>query len=281
MTVQDAHSAIAARLEGAGVEGARAEASALLGALLGLSRTELWLERARVLSPAEAARLEAWLERRARREPLQHITGRAPFWGLELTVGPAVLVPRPETERLVELVLDDLRGVPAPKVLDVGTGSGAVALALKLERPDALVLASDLSEAALEVARANAIRHGLELAFARSDLLLGDEVRSFARAADAIVANLPYLPEGDRARVPPEVRHDPEIALYAGADGLALYRRLERQAAELLEPGARLWLELDPRNLRQAEREARGWGGAETFTDLAGRERFLRLLRGR
>ena len=116
--------------------------------------------------------------------------------------------------------------------------------------------------------------------FALSDLLAEAGVRAFARKADAVVANLPYLPEGDRTRVPPEVRHDPEIALYAGADGLALYRRLERRAAKLLAPGARLWLELDPRNVQQAAREARAWASAEVTADLAGRERFLRLLAG-
>lgn len=226
------------RLERAGVESAASEAYALLEALLALSRSELLLARQRPLSVPQRRRLEAWVRRREAREPLQHILGVAPFYGLTLRVTPQVLVPRPETERLVELALAHLRGRARPHVLDVGTGSGAVALALQAERPDAVVLASDLSGAALAVARENARRLGLPVRFRRADLLADPAVRAFARRAELVVSNPPYLPEGDREAVSPEVQADPATALYAGPDGLAVFRRLEREAFSALQPGA-------------------------------------------
>ena len=279
MSVGEAQTRLERAFGDAGLAQPRTEALALLEGLLGLSRTELLLSRSRELTAQQERRLAGWLARRLGREPVQHILGAAHFYGLKLSVTPAVLIPRPETERLVELVLADLRGVGGPKVLDVGTGSGAIALALKAERPDAEVWASDVSGAALEVARNNGLRYGLELEFVRSDVLAAAELQTFAARADLVVANLPYLPERDRGWVSPEVRRDPELALYAGEDGLALYRRLEREAWALLRPGARLWLELDPRNIDAAAALAGAWAAFGVLEDLAGRRRFLRLLR--
>ena len=135
MTVAEGLKLAEARLEAAGLETPRTEAAALLENLLGLSRSELYLSHVYVLTPAELDQLEGWLERREHREPLQHIVGTAPFYGLELRVTPDTLIPRPETEMLVAYGLEALAGIVRPKVLDVGTGSGAVALALKNERP--------------------------------------------------------------------------------------------------------------------------------------------------
>jgi release factor glutamine methyltransferase len=269
----------ARRLERAGVESAASEAYELLGALLALSRSELLLARQRPLSAAETRRLEAWLRRREAREPLQHILGVAHFYGLSLRVTPQVLVPRPETERLVELALGFLRGCTRPTVLDVGTGSGAVALALQAERPDAVVWASDLSEGAVAVARENARRLALPVRFYRADLLAHPAVRAFARRAELLVSNPPYLPDGDREVVSPEVHADPVAALYAGPDGLAVFRRLEREAFDALKPGAALLVELDPRNVGRALAESRGWARAEVHADLVGRLRFIQLVR--
>ena len=257
---------------------ATSEAYLLLEALTGLSRSELLL-RQRSLTPAEAARLQRWLERRLAREPLQHITGTAHFYGLELSVSPDVLIPRPETERLVELALTELRGQPSPRVLDVGTGSGAVALAILHERPDAVVLASDISAAALRLACSNAERCGLELSVCRSDLLGAARVQTFARELDVLVANLPYLPASDALTVSPEVARDPALALYSGADGLNLTRRLLNEAFTLLAPGTRCLLELDPRNVRRAAALAGAWASVDVIADLVGRKRFLRLER--
>lgn len=270
---------IAQRLEGAGVESARAEANALLGHLLGLSHAELWLRRGRTLTPRQLQRLDAWVSRRERREPLQHILGMAHFYGLALRVTEQVLIPRPETERLVELALENLKTVRRPKVLDVGTGGGAIALALKAERPDAVVLATDVSLAALEVAQQNAAQLGLDVRFAHSNLLGAPEVRTFARSAHLLVSNPPYLPESDRNLLSPEVRADPETALFAGPDGLGLFRILERQAYGLLQGGAHMFVELDPRNVTDASLFARGWSEKALHADLVGRTRFLQLRR--
>lgn len=274
--------AVAAALAAAGVDRPEPEATWLLEATTGLSRAEQALERARVLSDEERGRLHAWTARRAAREPLQLILGVAPFYGLDVQVRPGVLVPRPETERLVELVLERLRPVARPRVHDVGTGSGAVALAIAAARPDAQVTASDLDATAVLVARANATALGLPVAVWVSDLLADPTVRRAAAEAHALVANLPYLPDGDRGRLPPEVAFDPPEALFAGPDGLALARALARQAAPVLRPGATAWWELDPRNADAFadELEASGaWSEVERFRDLVGRQRFVAARR--
>ena len=265
------------RLKAAGVESAGVEARALLSHLLNLSRTELVLERARSLTLEQEAAFLSLLERRVHREPLQHILGIAPFYGLELEVTPAVLIPRPETERLVELSLETLRGTFKPNVLDVGTGSGAVALAVKSERPDAEVMATDVSAEALAVAQGNARRLGLNVTFLQADLLEHPKVSTFASHANLLVSNPPYLPEGDE--LSPEVRADPPGALFSGADGLAHFRRLEPQAFNLLPEGSVMMLELDPRNAPTALSLSGRWARRRLERDLVGRARFVWLER--
>ena len=280
MTVSQALMHAQEVLSHAGLASPAAEAYLMLEHLLGVSRTTLMLERHRALTSAEEKTLKGWLARRAKREPLQHILGVAHFYGLELRVTPDVLVPRPETERLVEFGLQAIRSVQNPKVLDVGTGSGAVALAIKSERPDAVVMASDLSQAALHVARENAERLGLNIQFELSDLLEQPHIAGFAQNTDLLISNPPYLPEADQAHVSPEVQADPALALYSGPDGLEHFRRLERAAWGLLQPGgAVLLVELDPRNVRIALELASGnaWNKGRVLEDLVGRERFLWL----
>ncbi|MGI8747191.1 MAG: N5-glutamine methyltransferase family protein, partial [Deinococcus sp.] len=198
--------------------------------------------------------------------------GELEWGGVKLRLRPGVLIPRPETEWLLHLGLEETRGLPSPRVLDVGTGSGAIALGFKAARPDAEVTATDLSPEALALARENAGRLGLEVGFRQADLLLGLTGRY-----DLIVANLPYLPDSDAQSAEPELRHDPPRALYGGPDGLDLARRLAAQTPAHLRPGGRLLLELDPRNVGvlAAELEEGGWR-AEVFPDPAGRLRFLR-----
>ncbi len=279
MTVSEARAWLVGRLRAVGVPSAEVEADLLLEALLKTTRADLVLARRQTLSAEQERTLSGWLERRLSREPLQHVLGVAHFYGLELAVTPDVLIPRPETERLVELALETVKNTRNPRVLDVGTGSGAVALACKHGRPDAVVLATDVSSAALEVAAANGRRCGLEVAFVLSDLLAAPAVQVFAARLDLLVANLPYLPAADRGRVSPEVRRDPDLALYSGPDGLTLFRRLQREAHATLKKGATALFELDPRNVHQARRKAQGWAASAVLPDLAGRERFLRLLR--
>lgn len=277
-TVREAYAEMASRLASAGVASAEVEAWQLLEAGTGRSRGEL-ISGEGPLTGGQQRRLGEWLARRELREPLQLILGRAYFYGLEIPVEAGVLIPRPETERLVEITLEALRVVPEPRILDVGTGSGAVALALKNERPDAVVAACDVDEVALEATRRTAAALELEVALYRSDLLANPAVERFARHANAIVSNPPYLPESDRTSAQPEVRWEPASALYAGEDGLAVFGPLARQALPLLSPGALLVVELDPRNVELARSEAGGWSGAEIHADLVGRKRFLLLRR--
>jgi release factor glutamine methyltransferase len=280
-TIAEARAEVVRRLRASGVEAADAEASALLEALTGLSRSEQVLLRALPLDEARRARLEEVLSRREQREPLQLVLGVATFYGVQLAVRPGVLIPRPETERLVELALGS---APPPgdapwRVLDVGCGGGAVALALAAERADATIVACDVDPRAVALARENAVPFGARLRVVESDLLAHPEVRAAASEADLLVANLPYLPDGDRHSLPPEVGWDPERALFGGPDGLALARRLLGQVRRVARPGARVWLELDGRNARalRAEAAAAGWPVGPLEHDLTGRPRFLAL----
>jgi release factor glutamine methyltransferase len=220
--VREALDSAVVALTAAGVDTPRLDAEVLLAHVLGVGRAALVVERDRpVEGPAVQAFQGAVRRRAVGREPVAYITGLKGFRRLDLAVDPRVLIPRPETEHLVEAAL----GLPAgARVADVGTGSGAVALALKDERPDLQLVGTDTSTGALEVARANAARLGLEVAFVLGDLLEG------AGAVDAIVSNPPYVEDG--ATLAPEItRHEPAAALYAGPDGLGVIRRLAAAAA--------------------------------------------------
>jgi release factor glutamine methyltransferase len=209
----------------AGVETPRLDAEVLLAHVLGVDRARLLTDRELSVEGAAVRPFQDAVRRRAvEREPVAYITGWRGFRNLDLRVDPRVLIPRPETELLVEVAL----GLPeGAAVLDVGTGSGAVALALWQERPDLEVTGSDVSEAALQVARANGERLGLEVRWLTADLLDGapDEF-------DAVLSNPPYVAEAERAMLTPEIlRHEPPGALFAGADGLAAIRPLVAQLA--------------------------------------------------
>ena len=213
-----------------GVPKARVEAEWLLAHVLGCSRTVVLSEGSLALEAMEERQLCDLAERRGARIPLQHLLGTTVFYGLELAVNGRVLVPRPETEQLAELALEFAMGLDAPMVLDWGTGSGCLAIALAARCPKAVVYALDVSSEALEVARANAARHGLK---ERISFHEGDGCVEFpgTRLFDLIVANPPYIRSGHLASLAPEVRdHDPRLALDGGEDGLAFYRALARVA---------------------------------------------------
>ncbi len=277
MTREQALRDVQTRLQEAGFPARQAEIEArhLLEAVTRRQGVRFWLERHRELSPVERERLQTALSRRLTGEPLQLVLGSAVFFGLELRVVPGVLIPRPETERLVELALAQLPPQPGLRVLDVGTGSGAIALALKHERPDLEMHASDPSEAALRLARANARRLALEVTLHAAPYTAG------LRGLDLIVSNPPYLPEGYRAQAPPELAWEPEEALYAGPEGLDVARPLLREARDALRPGGRLLIELDPGRVHALAAEARtlGFAAVDVEADLAGRPRFLRARR--
>ncbi|MEA2249367.1 MAG: release factor glutamine methyltransferase [Solirubrobacteraceae bacterium] len=221
MPVREALDSAVVALTAAGVDSPRLDAEVMLAHVLGVGRATLVLERDRpVEGPAVQAFQSAVRRRAVGREPVAYITGEKGFRHLDLRVDARVLIPRPETEHLVEAALDLPAGA---RVADVGTGSGAVALALKDERPDLCVVGTDSSADALTVARANAARLGLDVAFVLGDLLEG------AGDVDAVVSNPPYVEEG--AALAPEItRHEPPAALYAGADGLTVIRRLAAAA---------------------------------------------------
>jgi release factor glutamine methyltransferase len=226
---------------------AHRDAELLLLHVLKLDRAALLAHPTRVLTEKQFSDYQAAVQRRLLCEPIQYIIGQQEFFGLALKVTPATLIPRPETEHLVEAVLGRLPADQPMRILDVGTGTGAIALALAAHLPRAQVTAVDLSAEALEVARENAAAHGLEFRvhFLLSDLLAGLPAIDQTAAFDAIVSNPPYIPESERAELHPQVRDfEPARALFAGSRGLDIYRRLISQAYAALKPGGLLALEI-------------------------------------
>jgi release factor glutamine methyltransferase len=257
-----------------GVASPRLQIESLLAHVLGLPRMQLYLQFDRVLSPAELDALRPLVKRRAEGEPLQHIVGTTGFMGLTLACSPCALVPRPETEVLVDQVTEALRLRPAGHVVDVGTGTGAIALALALALPEWRVSATDVCPQALELARRNqaAYPDAARVEFLQADLLGG-------LAPDAVVANLPYLTDEEMRTLPPEVKRDPELALRGGADGLDLVRRLVEQLPESV---AFLALELGPDQPPTVARllQVRGFSHIRIAEDLSERPRFVLATRG-
>ena len=269
----------AAFLATRGVESARLEAEVLLADALGSDPGRLYLER--VVSEPVRLRFAELLDRRGRREPLQHLRGRQEFFSRDFVVDPCVLIPRPETERLIEIVLGRLRPIQRPRILDVGTGSGVIAVTLALELPGAQVFATEVSAAALEVAKENARRLGVG---ERIEFRSGDLVAPFAgERFDLVVSNPPYVPTGEIAGLSPEVRdHEPRVALDGGADGLELYRRLAACVDEVLVE--RGWLAVEI-GFGQGDAVRRmfsqsGSTAVEVERDLAGIERVVVVRRG-
>ncbi|GIV59415.1 peptide chain release factor N(5)-glutamine methyltransferase [Rhodocaloribacter litoris] len=281
-TQQALMKAAVAGLSEAGVPEARRNVEWLLGAVLGCDRARLYAYPERSVPPEAVRRFDEMLVRRARREPLQYILEEAHFFGLRLRVTPAVLIPRPETEQVVEAALALLAGRPAPRVLDVGTGSGCIALALKHTRPDASVAACDVSRAALAVARENAARLGLEVAWLEADLLAPDFPGRVPGNLDLLVSNPPYVPPEEAPSLAPEVAaHEPHRALFTGPDPLGFYRVLVRVAPVLVRPGGHVVFETHA-GYGAAVRdllEAGGFEQARLQADLAGQPRIVSARR--
>jgi release factor glutamine methyltransferase len=281
VTIAQALAAAIARL-GATSSSPRPDAEELLSRLLGVGRGELALARERALTATESSTLETWLDRRERGEPVQYITGRAAFRDLDLKVGPGVLVPRPETEGLVEAVLGVLTAERArwsePRVLDLGTGSGAIALAIASEWPAARVTATDASEAALGQARANAAAAGLggRVRFACGEWL---EAVDADERFEVIVSNPPYVAEHEAASLPRDVRDwEPAEALYSGPSGLEALRAIIEDAPRHLVARGLLALELAEARAEEVAAwfdGAHDWSGTRVLDDLTGRPRVL------
>ena len=249
------------RLERADIPDADIEAQVLLRNTLGIDRVTFHASPDRELSDKDAEAFHGTVERRIEGEPLSYITGHREFYGLDFVVTPDVLVPRQETEFLVEAVLgyarDRVEG--ALTIADIGTGSGAIAVALARHLPNAAVCATDVSRGALRVADENVQRHGLE---GRVRLQHGDLFEALAGPVDVVASNPPYLSDDEVAELPPDVQREPTLALAAGVDGMEVLRRLILGAREYVKPGGLLALEIDPRRLEAEERLAR-----RTFPD--------------
>ena len=245
------------------------DAELLLLRLIGRDRTFLLTHPDAILTEDQAAQYDEWLRRRAIHEPIQYILGEQEFYGLSFAVTPDVLIPRPETEHLVEALLARVPHDMPLTIADIGTGSGAIAIALAHTLRDAQVAALDISEAALAIARCNAETHQVadRVRFLKSDLLSAVAGESF----DAIVSNPPYVAEADRATLEPQVRdYEPAFALFAGPSGLDIYERLIPQAQLALKPGGWLLMEIG-----QGQREAlaqllSGWTNVSFINDLQG-----------
>lgn len=254
-----------AELDAAGVDSARLDAELLLASVLGVDRAKLLADSKRQLESQDAERFSELIARRVRREPVAYILGRAYFRNLSLLVDHRVLIPRPETELLVELAGDRQR------VLDVGTGSGAIALAIKQEHRQATVTGIDNSPGAIEVARTNATANELDVEFMIADLTVGGPY-------DLIVSNPPYVRDSEWQGLQPEISlYEPEEALLAGADGLDVIRDLIPAAAETLRRGGLLGVEVGQGQSREVEAlfERAGLRSVETTRDLAGIPRVV------
>ncbi|MDZ4375007.1 MAG: peptide chain release factor N(5)-glutamine methyltransferase [Phenylobacterium sp.] len=264
------------RLESAGVPGPVIDARLLVEAAADASRADIVTDPYRELTPEQAARLEDYVSRRLRREPVSHILGRKGFWKIMLRVTPDVLTPRPDTETVVEWSLRDFPEHAPWRILDLGVGSGAILLALLAERPAARGLGVDVSEEALAVARDNAAALGVagRAAFLRGDWTAGLEGDSF----DLVVANPPYIAEEVIETLDPEVRdHEPRLALMGGADGLDHYRILAPEILRVLKPGGRFAVEIgyDQKDAVEALFREAGAVFVQTTRDLADRDRVV------
>ncbi len=285
-TVKDALEWGVRRLNEGKIEEAEAEAEFLLTGLLEIKRHELFTGGLKALAPAEADRFASFISRRLAREPAQYITGKASFMGLDLKVTPATLIPRPETEGLVEIALKSAAALTLtiegePVIIDLCTGCGCIAIAMARNLPGCRIYATDLSAEALDVARENVATHGVER---RIKLLQGDLYEALKGAAlnskaGLILANPPYITEEDMGTLAPEVaEHEPASALYGGVSGLESIRRIIEGAGEWLSPGGSLIMEVGYDQGATVPGLVMATGDfeeARMATDLAGIERVL------
>ena len=268
-----------------GIAQPRTDAEVLLAHVLKMERIQLYLRYDQPLQPRELTEYREAVRRRAAREPVQYITGRQEFWSLELEVTPAVLIPRPETEILVAkaLALLDQRGAVAPWVLDLGTGSGAIAVALTHEHPALRVIATDVCMTALAVARRNAERHGVADRIQLVAMDLGSAFSPARASFDVIVSNPPYIASSEIPGLAAEIRNfEPRNALEGGSQGLAVIYRIVDQAYQHLRPSGSLLVEIGQDQAAPLKEQLvanRHYDGVEFFDDYAGIQRVLHLRR--
>jgi release factor glutamine methyltransferase len=266
-----------ARLTAAEVGSPRMNAEVLLMFTLACDRAYLYAHPERELSADEQARYDAVISERATHKPTQYITGHQEFWGLDFIVSPAVLIPRPETEHVIETVLELAKEFLRPRIVDVGTGSGCIAIALAKELPRAGIEGVDISGEAIEIARANAVRLECErVQFRANDLLAGFPEASY----DFIVSNPPYVGEEEPDKVQRQVReYEPKMAVFAGPNGMDVYRRLIPQAQRVLRPGGWLVMEIGFSIEEQVRALLTGWSEVQVTPDLQGIPRVIAARR--
>lgn len=268
MLLKEALNSAISALTAAQAGSPRLNAETLLMFTLGCDRAHIFAHPERELTPQEKINYQEAIAQRALGIPAQYITGHQEFWGMDLIVSPAVLIPRPETEHVVETVLTLSLG-HSPRIIDVGTGSGCIALALAKELPLAEIHATDISPAALEISRANSARHRFDarIQFHQTDLLLGFEPSTF----DLIVSNPPYVGESEEDQVQLEVRkYEPRNAVFAGPTGLEVIERLIPQAHTVLKPGGWLVMEMSGTIAEAIQHLLADWSKLRVINDLQG-----------
>jgi release factor glutamine methyltransferase len=286
-TIAQTIAATAARLSSHGVQNARLDAEVLLCHVLTRDRAWLLAHMQDRLDDQAARHLERIVDRRAVREPLQYITGRQEFWGLEFVVTPDVLIPRPETELVVEAAIRALRNLPSPLLVDLCTGSGCIAVSIAKELKSSRIFAVDQSEEALAVARKNSAAHDVSgrIRFLAGNLFQPIQELDIQGKVDVITANPPYIPSRDLPSLQPEVRDfEPEMALIAGTEGTEIHERIIKEAPLFLKKGGSLIMEM---GVGQAERLIAVAETSGVFTtpeiqkDLAGIDRIIILQKGK
>jgi release factor glutamine methyltransferase len=279
VTLHEALHCAIERLQSAAVGSPRMNAELLLMFVLDCDRSYLYAHPERGLTPEESSRYDAALAERIRGVPSQYIIGHQEFWGMDFIVTPAVLIPRPETEHLIEAVLPLARGMANPRIVDVGTGSGCIAVALAKELPRAQIVATDISSAALEIARANAARHNVQdrISFREADLLEGLPSEAF----DFVVSNPPYVGESEEEQVQLEVRkYEPRNAVFAGETGLEIIHRLVPETLKVLCPGRWLVMEISGSIVDGVTGLLNGWHDVRITNDLQGIPRIASARKG-
>jgi release factor glutamine methyltransferase len=266
-----------------GISESRLEAEILLAHVLKKDRVYLYANYESPVNADERAIYKEYIKRRTNAEPIAYITGHKEFMSLDFEVGPQVLIPRPDTELLVETAIKIASGLNPVRIVDVGTGSGAIAVSLAYYLDRAEIHATDISCSALEIARRNANRHMVDINFRESNLLdtfLANQAEETPLIFDLIVANLPYVAETERDMLDPQVLdYEPHLALFAGKDGLDLYRQLIPQAHMLLHEGATLLFEIDPRQSSLIPSIMNGFSDLKILKDAAGRDRVVQARR--
>lgn len=273
-TIKDVLEWTARYFAGKAIPQPRLEAEILLASVLGKNRVYLYTNYDSPLNKTERNEYKNFINRRIQKEPTAYITGHKEFMSLDFKVTPDVLIPRPETELLVETALNLIDHIPVKKLCDVGTGSGAIAVSIGYYHPGIDIYATDISRPALSIARENAERHGVELALLWGDLLgpLGNEGQF-----ELIIANLPYISPSQFEQLDPGVKEfEPYMALVSSGDGLDLYRRLIPQCFNRLTDGGYILFEIDPDQTGKINELMTGFDHIEILPDLAGRSRLVK-----